>query len=85
MSKSILYRRRAAALGYPFLVRLSLAAMAMQGAGAVAGAIEGSITFPSQLVPSMTVYAAELGAAVTIDDWYFVKPDHAMIDPCAES
>jgi hypothetical protein len=47
-------------LGCPFLVRLSLAAMAMQGAGAVAGAIEGSITFPSQLVPSMTVYAADL-------------------------
>ena len=47
-------------MGYPFLVRLSLAAMAMQGAGAVAGAIEGSITFPSQLVPSMTVYAADL-------------------------
>lgn len=40
---------------------LSLAALAsLQSAGAGAGAIEGSISFPGQLVPSMTVYAADL-------------------------
>jgi hypothetical protein len=55
---------RAAALGYQFLARLSLAAVAsLQSAGAGAGAIEGSIIFPSQLVPSMTVYAAGLDSA----------------------
>jgi hypothetical protein len=45
-----------------FLVRLSLAAVASLGssAGAVAGAIEGVVTFPTQLVPSMTVYASDL-------------------------
>src|ERR1700675_3024911 len=49
------------ALGHEFLVRLSLAAVAsLPGAGAGAGAIEGSITFPSQLVPSLTVYASDL-------------------------
>jgi hypothetical protein len=50
-------------LGYQLLVRLSLAAVAsLQSAGAGAGAIEGTITFPSQLVPSMTVYASDLDA-----------------------
>jgi hypothetical protein len=49
-------------LGYQFLVRLSLAAVASLGwsAGGVAGAIEGAVTFPSELVPSMTVYASDL-------------------------
>jgi len=51
--------------GYPFLVRLSLAALASfsQGLGAVAGTIEGAIAFPSELVPSMTVYASDLDTA----------------------
>jgi hypothetical protein len=49
-------------LGYQFLVRLSLAAVASlgQSAGAVPGAIEGAVTFPTQLAPSMTVYASDL-------------------------
>jgi hypothetical protein len=49
-------------LGYQFLVRLSLAAGASLGgsAGAGAGAIEGAVTFPAQLVPSMTAYASDL-------------------------
>jgi hypothetical protein len=49
-------------LGYPFLVRLLQAAMASLSlsAGALAGTIEGVVTFPSQLVPSMTVYASDL-------------------------
>lgn len=49
-------------MGYPFLPRLLLAALASLGlgAGAVAGTIEGSVIFPSQLVPSMTVYASDL-------------------------
>jgi hypothetical protein len=49
-------------LGYQFLVRASLAAVASLGscAGAVAGAIEGVVTFPAQLVPSMTVYVSGL-------------------------
>jgi hypothetical protein len=49
-------------LGYPFLVRLSLAAVASLGlsVGALAGTIEGAVAFPSQLVPSMTVYASDL-------------------------
>jgi hypothetical protein len=52
-------------LGYQFLVRLSLAAVASLGAsaGAVAGAIEGVVTFPSELVPSMTVYISDLDSA----------------------
>ena len=52
-------------MGYPFLVRLSLAAMASlaPGAGALAGAIAGAVTFPTQLVPSMTVYVAGLDTA----------------------
>jgi hypothetical protein len=49
-------------LGYQFLGRLSLAAAASLGqcAVALAGAIEGSIAFPGQLVQSMTLYAADL-------------------------
>ncbi len=49
-------------MGYQLLVRLSLAAMASLdwSAGAVAGAIEGTVTFPTELVPSMTVYASDL-------------------------
>jgi len=49
-------------LGYPFLVRLSLAAVASLGQSGVVlgGAIEGSIAFPGQLVQSMTLYAADL-------------------------
>ena len=49
-------------MGYQFLVRLSLAAMVSLGAcaGAVAGAIAGVVTFPAQLVPSMTVYVSDL-------------------------
>jgi hypothetical protein len=49
-------------LGYQFLARLSLAAVVSLGAraGAVAGTIEGAVTFPSEFVPSMTVYASDL-------------------------
>jgi hypothetical protein len=62
MRATILFLRRVAALGYQFLVRLSLAAVASLGwsAGVVAGAIEGEVIFPTQLVPSMTVYASDL-------------------------
>jgi hypothetical protein len=49
-------------LGYQILVRVSLAALVSleHSAAAPAGAIEGSIVFPGQLVPSMTLYAADL-------------------------
>ena len=49
-------------MGDQFLVRLVQAAMASLSlsAGALAGTIEGVVTFPSQLVPSMTVYASDL-------------------------
>jgi hypothetical protein len=49
-------------LGYQFLVRSSQAAAASLslGAAALAGTIEGVVTFPAQLVPSMTVYASDL-------------------------
>lgn len=47
-------------MGYPFLVCLSLAAVTLLGASAGAGAIDGAVTFPAQLVPSMTVYASDL-------------------------
>jgi hypothetical protein len=49
-------------LGYQFVMRLSLAAAVSLGhcAGAAAGTIEGVVAFPSQLVPSMTVYASEI-------------------------
>lgn len=50
---------------YRFLASLSLAAVMSLGhcAGAVAGSIEGAISFPSRLVPSMTVYAADLDSS----------------------
>jgi hypothetical protein len=49
-------------LGYQFLVRLSLAAVASlgQNPGALAGTIVGAVTFPTQLVPSMTVYVSDV-------------------------
>jgi hypothetical protein len=49
-------------LGYQFLARLSLAAVVSLGsrAGAVAGAIDGAVTFPAQRAPSMTVFASDL-------------------------
>jgi hypothetical protein len=49
-------------LGYQFFVRLSLAAVASlgQSAGVLAGTITGTVTFPTQLVPSMTVYVSDL-------------------------
>lgn len=49
-------------MGYQFLLCLALAAVTSLGAsaGACAGAIEGAVTFPAQLVPSMTVYASDL-------------------------
>jgi hypothetical protein len=49
-------------LGYQFLVRLSLAAVASlgQGAGVLAGTIAGTVTFPTRFVPSMTVYVSDL-------------------------
>jgi len=53
---------RAGALGYPFLAALSLAGLALLGSpsGALAGTIEGTVAFPTQLVPAMMVYAANL-------------------------
>ncbi len=48
-------------MGYQFLVRLSVAAMASLGPCAgVAGAIAGVVAFPAQRVPSMTVYVSDL-------------------------
>jgi len=49
-------------LAYQFLARLSPAALASLtlSAGAAAGTIEGTVAFPTQLVPSMTVYASDL-------------------------
>jgi hypothetical protein len=49
-------------LGYQVFARLSLAAVASLGlcAGAGAGAIEGAVTFPTELIPSMTVFASDL-------------------------
>jgi hypothetical protein len=49
-------------LGYQFFVRLSLAAVASlgQSAGVLAGTITGTVTFPTQLVHSMTVYVSDL-------------------------
>lgn len=51
---------------HQFFVRLAaLAAAATLSpcADALAGAIEGTVTFPSQLVPSMTLYASDLDTA----------------------
>jgi hypothetical protein len=52
-------------VGYQFFVRLALAAAASLSpcAEALAGVIEGTVTFPSQLVPSMTLYASDLDTA----------------------
>ena len=52
-------------MGYRFFLRLSLAAAVSQGvsAGAPAGTLEGVVTFPSQFVPSMTVYVSDLDTA----------------------
>jgi len=49
-------------LGYQVLARLVQAAVVSLGlcAGAGAGAIEGAVTFPAQLVPSMTVFASDV-------------------------
>jgi hypothetical protein len=47
-------------LGYQVLARLSLAAVASLGPGARAGVIEGAVAFPTELVPSMTVFASDL-------------------------
>jgi len=49
-------------LGYQILVRRLWAAVASLGlsAAAAAGTIEGTVTFPSQRVPSMTVYASDV-------------------------
>jgi hypothetical protein len=59
---------RAADWGYRCLACLSPTAVASlaavtslgSGAAALAGSIDGTVSFPAQLVPSMTVYAAEL-------------------------
>jgi len=53
---------RVAALGYQVLARLVQAAVVSLGpwCGAGAGAIEGAVTFPTELVPSMTVFASDL-------------------------
>lgn len=52
-------------MGYQFLLRLSLAAMASlgQSTGAVAGTITGVVAFPAQRVPPMTVYVSDLDSA----------------------
>jgi hypothetical protein len=52
-------------LGYQFFVRLSLAAMVSlgQSAGVLAGTIVGTVTFPTQRVPSMTVYVSDLDSS----------------------
>jgi hypothetical protein len=48
-------------LGYQFLARLSLAAVVSLGSRAgAAGAIDGAVTFPAELVPSMTVFASDV-------------------------
>jgi hypothetical protein len=50
---------------YRFLASLSLAALLSLGqcGAAMAGSIDGAISFPSRLVPSMTVYAADLDSS----------------------
>jgi hypothetical protein len=52
-------------LGYRFFPRLSLAAAVSLGpcAGALAGTLEGTVTFPGQFVASMTVYASDVETA----------------------
>jgi hypothetical protein len=50
------------AVTHPLLIRWSMLALASLGAcsGACAGTIAGTVSFPSQVVPSMTVYASDL-------------------------
>lgn len=50
---------------YPFLARWPLAAVMSMGpcAAALAGSIDGAISFPSRLVPPMTVYAADVDSS----------------------
>jgi hypothetical protein len=50
---------------YPFLARWPLAAVMSLGpcAAALAGSIDGAISFPSRFVPPMTVYAADLDSS----------------------
>jgi len=57
--------RSVADLGYRFFPRWSLAAAVSLGssAGVSAGTIEGTVTFPSQFVPPMTVYVSDLDGA----------------------
>jgi hypothetical protein len=52
-------------LRYRFFPRLSLAAAVSlgSGAGALAGTLEGTVTFPGQFISSMTVYASDLDTA----------------------
>jgi hypothetical protein len=52
-------------LGYQILVRPLWAAIASLGlcGAAAAGTIEGTVTFPSQLAPSMTVYASDVDSS----------------------
>jgi hypothetical protein len=52
-------------VGYEFLMRLSTAATASLGlcASAIAGTIEGTLTFPSQPAPPMTAYAFDVDTA----------------------
>ena len=52
-------------MGYPFLARLSLAALLSLGqhVAALAGSIDGAIVFPSRLIPSMTVYATDVDSS----------------------
>lgn len=49
-------------VAHPLLIRWYMLAVASLGAsaGANAGTIAGTVAFPSQVVPSMTVYASEL-------------------------
>src|ERR1035437_9599873 len=58
----VIGRRDHGAMGYKVLKCVSLAAVASiaLSVAATAGMIEGAVTFPSQLVPSMTVYVREL-------------------------
>ena len=52
------------AMGFPNVARIVTAALApLALSAAAAGTIEGAVTFPSQVVPAMTVYASELDSA----------------------
>ena len=50
------------AMGHPFLACRFVSAVApfVLSAGSFAGTIEGTVAFPGQVVPSMTVYASEV-------------------------